>query len=271
MHSSTQISHVSIIFDADSEFKVRFPRLWLFTFSQNEVWIQPFHKRFRIKQLFPPIHLTSLRVGTLAVKSSLRIRLAQTLHIWQTFVLILRQMLTTLQTIKTREQNNSGGQKVVSEQSHGLTRVSKSILSVRELLDLRSSIWYQTSADEDSETPDSSVSSLSDRTDSQRTALFFLNPDGGQNSSRQNDIGQIIRTDSRQQTDTGHKRDKDRTRTVLSADVFLIPLLIPQISHGNESLHSWFFTPDILVSSGSLISTSVDSWFSSSVILIAKK
>ena len=42
MHSSTQMSHAGIIFDADSEFKVRFPRLWLFTFSRDKVWIQPF-------------------------------------------------------------------------------------------------------------------------------------------------------------------------------------------------------------------------------------
>ena len=40
--------------------------------------------------------------------------------------------------MKTREQNNSGGQNVVSEQSHGLTRVSKSRFSLTELLDLRS-------------------------------------------------------------------------------------------------------------------------------------
>ena len=40
MHSSTQISHADIIFDADSEFNVRFPRLWLFTFSRNKVWNQ---------------------------------------------------------------------------------------------------------------------------------------------------------------------------------------------------------------------------------------
>ena len=41
MHSSTQISHTDIIFDADSEFNVRFPELWLFTFSRNKLWIQP--------------------------------------------------------------------------------------------------------------------------------------------------------------------------------------------------------------------------------------
>jgi len=41
MHSSTQILHAGIIFHADSEFKVRFPILWLFTFSRNKVWIQP--------------------------------------------------------------------------------------------------------------------------------------------------------------------------------------------------------------------------------------
>ena len=43
MHSSTQISHAGIIFHADSELKVRFPILWLFTFSRNKVWNQPFH------------------------------------------------------------------------------------------------------------------------------------------------------------------------------------------------------------------------------------
>ena len=31
MHSSTQMSHAGIILDADPEFKVRLPRLWLFT------------------------------------------------------------------------------------------------------------------------------------------------------------------------------------------------------------------------------------------------
>ena len=41
MHSSTQISHADTIFDAHSEFKVRFPMLWLFTFSRNKVWNQP--------------------------------------------------------------------------------------------------------------------------------------------------------------------------------------------------------------------------------------
>ena len=43
MHSSTQISHAGIIFHADSEFKVRFPILWLFTFSRNKVWNQPLY------------------------------------------------------------------------------------------------------------------------------------------------------------------------------------------------------------------------------------
>ena len=32
MHASTQISHAGNFFDADSEFKVRFPRLWLLLF-----------------------------------------------------------------------------------------------------------------------------------------------------------------------------------------------------------------------------------------------
>ena len=49
MHSSTQISHAGIIFDADSEFKVRFPTLWLFTLSQNKVWIQPSHRDIGIR------------------------------------------------------------------------------------------------------------------------------------------------------------------------------------------------------------------------------
>ena len=41
MHSSTQTSRTCIVFDADSELKVRFPRLWLFTPSRDKVWIQP--------------------------------------------------------------------------------------------------------------------------------------------------------------------------------------------------------------------------------------
>ena len=37
MYSSTQILHAGIIFDAESEFEVRFPILQLFTFSRNKV------------------------------------------------------------------------------------------------------------------------------------------------------------------------------------------------------------------------------------------
>ena len=40
MHSITQISHVGIIFDSDSEFKDRLPTFWLFTLSRDKVWMQ---------------------------------------------------------------------------------------------------------------------------------------------------------------------------------------------------------------------------------------
>ena len=48
MPSSTQISYAGIIFHADSEFKVRFTMLWLFTFSRNKVWNQPMQHGERI-------------------------------------------------------------------------------------------------------------------------------------------------------------------------------------------------------------------------------
>ena len=121
----------------------------------------------------------------------------------------------------------------------------------------------QTSADKDSESPDSSVLSLSGRTYRQRTEFFWKsgqNPDTGQNRDRQNPDRQTsdrifykipdrIRTADRIETDrirtdrhrtenpdrirtadrhrtrfsgkSGQKRDTDRTRTVLSADVCL--------------------------------------------------
>ena len=46
MHSNTQISHEGIIFHADSEFKVRFPILWLSSFSRNKVWNQPLYAAY---------------------------------------------------------------------------------------------------------------------------------------------------------------------------------------------------------------------------------
>ena len=44
-----QAFKLRIIFDADSEFKIRFPMPWLFTFSRNKVWNQPFEVPHREK------------------------------------------------------------------------------------------------------------------------------------------------------------------------------------------------------------------------------
>ena len=49
IYSSTQMSHAGIIFDADSQFQVRFLRLWLFTLSRNKVGIQPLQQDIGIR------------------------------------------------------------------------------------------------------------------------------------------------------------------------------------------------------------------------------
>ena len=69
-HSKTQISHAGIIFDADSELKVRFPMLWLFTFSRNRVWIQPWEIPFSPSRFFLHLDRTiweSTKISTTAL------------------------------------------------------------------------------------------------------------------------------------------------------------------------------------------------------------
>ena len=93
----------------------------------------------------------------------------------------------------------------------------------------------QTSVNKDTESPNSSVLSLSGRTDRQRTAFFrkFGTVSGQRTESRQTESGQIdtgqkSRTTDRHRTlfsgKSGQKRDKGRTRKVLSADVLLVGL-----------------------------------------------
>ena len=65
MHSSTQISHADIIFDADSEFNLRFPRLWLFTFSRNKVWNQPLICKIKHRESFSFLGLIYLIIHKL--------------------------------------------------------------------------------------------------------------------------------------------------------------------------------------------------------------
>ena len=81
----------------------------------------------------------------------------------------------------------------------------------------------QTSADKDNETLDSSVPFLSGRTDRQWTVFFLIrNPDSGQNREGKNP-DRFRRADRHRTRLSGkieQKRDKDRTRSVLSADVW---------------------------------------------------
>ena len=96
----------------------------------------------------------------------------------------------------------------------GVTAKSLSLeLGIRGTRRVEGRVKDQTSADKDSESPDSSVSFLSGWTDRQRVA-FFYNPDR-------------IRTADRHRTrfsvKSEHKRDKDRTWPALSADVWFLP------------------------------------------------
>ena len=87
-------------------------------------------------------------------------------------------------------------------------------------------IENQTSPNKESESPDSSVSYLSGRTDKHRTAFLtkFRTESGQLTESRQRtDTGQICQENSDRGHDFsgnyGQKQDKNGRRTVLSADV----------------------------------------------------
>ena len=79
----------------------------------------------------------------------------------------------------------------------------------------RSRSSNQTSADKDSESPDSSVLSLSGRTDRHRTELFLKirtksghRTESRQTESGQTDIGQDFLQNSGQNPDSGQNRDR---------------------------------------------------------------
>ena len=91
---------------------------------------------------------------------------------------------------------------------------------IRYLIRLSQITWgassrWQTSADKDSESPDSSVLSLSGRTDRQRTEFFReirtkpgQRTESRQTESGQTDTGQLYFSKSGQNPDTGQNRDR---------------------------------------------------------------
>ena len=111
---------------------------------------------------------------------------------------------------------------------------------------LKSTYLYQTSADKDSESPDSSVLSLSGRKDGQRTEFFFENPDKIRTPDK--NTTEKIRTDRHRtkkfigiRTESGHRT---KTRQTKSGQTDTGQRILTKSGHRTDTRQNFPENPD---------------------------